>query len=596
MWVIAETSDLPTRFAKIVVTDDRGRYLMPDLPKANYDVWVRGYGWSIRRRSRRARQEAEPHRGGGAQSARRGAILSGRLLAVADPGARRRASFREPARTETASAGDEESGANGSAACKSGGCTGVPCARQQGDPGDSRGARHVPFRSTPGTGASSPARPAADERRAQRFGTQARARGCSRTGPTASPKARCRRRRPVRKASSATSSSPSGTWPSPRSICTTWCPPTGAIRASMPTVRSTVRSSSAPTICRCSIRRPTPASKVPLTVRDPEHAADVARRCRSRRRTGAKNRSGRARPTSTIRCSTARAGSGSRPRCGRRPIPTSARRARAIRRPSCFRWPTRGRQLAVYDPKTKKLTHISTCFSTHHLMFAEDANNTLWTERRRRRCVGWLNTKMFDETHDEVKSQGWTPFILDTNGNGKRDAYVEPNQPVDPTKDKRIAAACTPSSPAPDGSVWGTVLGFPARSSASCPAESARDRARRILRAAVERSEGAGPWLLAARRRRRSQRRRLGGAGQRPHGELRSPQVQGPLNGPTATGQHCPEGWTLYQEPLPQLQGRHDSGQRRGQLLHLGRSVRHVRPRARTCRSTPATRPKGCWR
>src|SRR2546425_5874428 len=44
VWVIAETSDLPTKFAKIVVTDDQGRYVLPDLPKANYDVWVRGYG------------------------------------------------------------------------------------------------------------------------------------------------------------------------------------------------------------------------------------------------------------------------------------------------------------------------------------------------------------------------------------------------------------------------------------------------------------------------------------------------------------------------------------------------------------------------
>ncbi len=44
VWVIAETSDLPTKFAKIVVTDDRGQYLIPDLPKANYTVWVRGYG------------------------------------------------------------------------------------------------------------------------------------------------------------------------------------------------------------------------------------------------------------------------------------------------------------------------------------------------------------------------------------------------------------------------------------------------------------------------------------------------------------------------------------------------------------------------
>src|SRR5438034_11378389 len=44
VWVIAETADLPTRFVKIVVTDDQGRYLVPDLPKATYSVWVRGYG------------------------------------------------------------------------------------------------------------------------------------------------------------------------------------------------------------------------------------------------------------------------------------------------------------------------------------------------------------------------------------------------------------------------------------------------------------------------------------------------------------------------------------------------------------------------
>src|SRR5712692_2860074 len=44
VWVIAETADLPTRYAKIVVTDDQGRYLIPDLPQANYTLWVRGYG------------------------------------------------------------------------------------------------------------------------------------------------------------------------------------------------------------------------------------------------------------------------------------------------------------------------------------------------------------------------------------------------------------------------------------------------------------------------------------------------------------------------------------------------------------------------
>jgi hypothetical protein len=44
VWVIAETSDLPTKFAKIVATDDQGRFVIPELPKAKYQVWVRGYG------------------------------------------------------------------------------------------------------------------------------------------------------------------------------------------------------------------------------------------------------------------------------------------------------------------------------------------------------------------------------------------------------------------------------------------------------------------------------------------------------------------------------------------------------------------------
>jgi len=44
VWVIAETGDLPTNVIKIVVTDDRGRFALPQLPNANYRVWVRGYG------------------------------------------------------------------------------------------------------------------------------------------------------------------------------------------------------------------------------------------------------------------------------------------------------------------------------------------------------------------------------------------------------------------------------------------------------------------------------------------------------------------------------------------------------------------------
>ena len=52
VWVIAETTELGTRFAKMAVTDEAGRYVVPDLPKATYRVWVRGYGLVDRRRSR----------------------------------------------------------------------------------------------------------------------------------------------------------------------------------------------------------------------------------------------------------------------------------------------------------------------------------------------------------------------------------------------------------------------------------------------------------------------------------------------------------------------------------------------------------------
>jgi len=125
---------------------------------------------------------------------------------------------------------------------------------------------------------------------------------------------------------------------------------------------------------------------------------------------------------------------------------------------------TANRHLSMYDPKSKKFTLISTCFSTHHLVFAEDANHTLWTSAGGggAGAIGWLNRKMFEETGDEAKSQGWSPFILDTNGNGKRDEYVEPKEAVDPAKDKRVVIGYYGVAVSPvDGSVWGSSLGFP---------------------------------------------------------------------------------------------------------------------------------------
>ena len=91
-----------------------------------------------------------------------------------------------------------------------------------------------------------------------------------------------------------------------------------------------------------------------------------------------------------------------------------------------------------------KYTFIDTCFQTHHLQFAYDKNDTLWTSSGGGTgVVGWLNLKMYEETGDAVRSQGWTPMILDTNGDGKRGEYTEPNQPLDPNKDRRVTSRCS---------------------------------------------------------------------------------------------------------------------------------------------------------
>jgi hypothetical protein len=83
------------------------------------------------------------------------------------------------------------------------------------------------------------------------------------------------------------------------------------------------------------------------------------------------------------------------------------------------------RQVTVYDPRTQQFTFIDTCFGTHHLNFAEDADHTLWLSNNLQgdlALVGWVKTKMFWETGDAGQAQGWTPLVVDTNGNGIRDA------------------------------------------------------------------------------------------------------------------------------------------------------------------------------
>jgi hypothetical protein len=78
-----------------------------------------------------------------------------------------------------------------------------------------------------------------------------------------------------------------------------------------------------------------------------------------------------------------------------------------------------GRQTSYFDPKTREFTLIDTCFSTHHLQFDNDPDETLYFNELSGPIFGWLDTKVYDQTKDEQKAAGWCGQVLDTNGDGK---------------------------------------------------------------------------------------------------------------------------------------------------------------------------------
>lgn len=223
--------------------------------------------------------------------------------------------------------------------------------------------------------------------------------------------------------------------------------------------------------------------------------------------------------------------------------------------PSAKLFPTQrtNRHLAVFEPKTQKYTFVDTCFGTHHLQFGYDANDTLWTSGGGQ-VLGWLNSKMFLETGDAARSQGWTAFILDTNGNGRRDAYVEPGAPADPTKDTRITSGFYAVMPSPvDGSIWGTNLGNPgailrvvpgANPPATAITEIYRPPAPYFGIRGGDIDRNGVVWMSV-------------GSGHL--GSFDRRKCKGPLNGPKATGDHCPEGWSFYKYPGPGFLGIGDN-------------------------------------
>jgi hypothetical protein len=559
VWVIAETTDLPTKFVRIVVTDDRGRYVIPDLPRANYSVWVRGYGLvdSPKTTSTPGRQlnlRATPAPNPRAAAEYYPAGYWWALLKVPD-----KSEFPGTGPTGNGIGTNVTSQADFLRSIKSTGCT---ACHQLGN----KATRSIPaalghFENTA----------AAWDRRVQS--------GQAGAGMSNSLN-QLGRQRVLAMFADWTDRITAGevpeTPPRPqgveRNIVITqwdWADPKAylhdvvATDRRKPTVNANGSLYGALELSADYLPVLDPvrnvASRVPLTVRDtatrptspnmpqpsPYWGSEAIWTSKNNVHNPMFGADGRVWITSAVR-----------------PPDNPPMCREGSSHPSAKLFPVAraSRHLAVYDPKTNKLTHIGTCFSTHHLMFAEDANHTLWTSGGGQ-VVGWLNTKLFDETGDEERAQGWTALILDTNGNGRRDEYVEPNQPVDPTKDKRIANGMYSVAPAVDGSVWGSSLGFPGSiirivPGSNPPATTLTEIYELPWNNPKATVQGFSPrgmdidrngvaWVALASGHLASFDRR---------------KCTGPLNGPNATGQHCPEGWTFVAEPLPQMKGVTESG------------------------------------
>jgi len=216
-----------------------------------------------------------------------------------------------------------------------------------------------------------------------------------------------------------------------------------------------------------------------------------------------------------------------------------------------------GRQAAVYDPKTGQTTPVDTCFGTHHLQFAEDKDHTLYFSGDTN-VIGWVNTRMFDDTRDAARSQGWCPAIVDLTGDGKAGAYTQPNTPLEPGKDMRVSGFAYGIIVNPvDGSIWWASPGVPGRIGRLDPGSNPPETCR---------AEVYEPPFDPAKLN------SLGGYAPRGidvdrNGVIWTALSSGPhmagfdrrkckvLNGPNATGQHCPEGWQMHPAPGPQMKG-----------------------------------------
>jgi hypothetical protein len=202
------------------------------------------------------------------------------------------------------------------------------------------------------------------------------------------------------------------------------------------------------------------------------------------------------------------------------------------------------RHIVYFDPKTKTMHNVNICFDTHHIQFANDADETIYANGPRNGIIGWVNTHKLLATGDEAASQGWCKPYFDVNNDGKIDPAVD-----EPTPSAGIYSVI----PNPiDGSVWGAVP-------EPTPGRIIRVDPKTCIGEAYEPPFNNPAWkgpngytprgididtqgvIWTA----------LAGSSQMASFDRRKCKI---LTGPEAThGQHCPEGWTLYPSPGPKF-------------------------------------------
>jgi len=554
VWVIAETRDLPTKYVKIVVTDDRGRYVIPDLPRGTYDIWVRGYGLVDSMKTKSAP----------GKNLNLTALVAPNRAAAAQvyPAIYWYAMLKVPAANLFPGTG---ANGNGMPAAlrdqgqwlrflKTDGC--IHC-HQIGD---------LATRTFPVNLGHFNTSAEAWERRLQsgqagrnmmdelgKFDVQRQlaalgdwsdriAKGELPKGDPARPTGRSRdvvvtewdwanehiylhdtiatdKRNPTLNSNGLIYGAPEAS-----SDLVPWLDP---IDNKSGFIKSEYRDANTPT-----------TKTQPMLAPSPYWGEEAIWDSHTNIHNPMFDEKGRLWLTARIRTANAQ------------PAYCKA----GSNHPSAMAYPkpNANRQVEFYDPKTQKVQMIDLCFNTHHLQF--DKDNVLWfSAGGNYDVIGWLDTKKWEATKDDAASQGWSPFVLDTNGNGKRDAgWVEPDGQVDPTKDKRIIAGLYGVGPNPvDGSIWGSVTGFPGGVVRFDPKTQLTEFYQFPYKNAKAPVNGFSPrgsdissegvlWNVLASGHLASFDRRL---------------CKGKLNGPAAAdGQNvCPEGFRLYQMPGPEF-------------------------------------------